>query len=65
MCADASAPKTREREMRSLLKASRGLRCDNLLLLTESEEGEESLSWHGLSGKITLRPVRSWLLENG
>ncbi len=64
VCADASAPKTREREMRSLLKASRDLGCDNLLLLTETEEGEETLNWHGMKGTITLRPIWRWLLEN-
>ena len=64
VCADASAPRTREREMRSLLKASRDLRCDNLLLLTETESGEETLNWHGFRGKITLTPIWRWLLEN-
>ncbi|MDR1009630.1 MAG: ATP-binding protein [Opitutaceae bacterium] len=64
VCADATAPKTREREMRSLLKASRELRCDNLLLLTETESGEETLNWHGMKGKVTLKPISRWLLEN-
>ena len=64
VCADASATGTREREMRALLKASQDLRCDKLLLLTEAEEREETFSWHGLSGKITLVPLWRWLLEN-
>jgi len=64
VCADATAPKTREREMRALLKASQDLRCDNLLLLTETESGDETVSWHGLKGKVTLTPVSRWLLEN-
>jgi len=64
VCADATAPKTRAREMRSLLKASQDLRCDNLLLLTESESGGETLAWHGIKRKITLAPISRWLLEN-
>jgi len=64
VCADASEPRARQREMRALLKASRDLRCDNLLLLTETEEREENFAWHGLAGKITLVPLWRWLLEN-
>lgn len=64
VCADAGAPKTREREIRSLLKASRELRCDNLILLTETESGKETLTWHGMKGTITLTPIWRWLLEN-
>jgi predicted AAA+ superfamily ATPase len=64
VCTDATAPKTREREMRSLLKASQDLRCDNLLLLTEAESGVETLKWHGAKRKITLTPISRWLLEN-
>ena len=64
VCANAGEPGTREREMRALLKASRELRCDKLLLLTEAEEGAEVFEWHGLSGKITLLPLWRWLAEN-
>ena len=64
VCTDATAPKTRDREMRALLKASQDLRCDNLQLLTETESGEETLAWHGAKRKITLAPISRWLLEN-
>ena len=64
VCVDASGDKTQEREVRGLLKASRELGCDDLLLLTESDEGVEEVSWHGMNGVIRRMPIADWLLES-
>jgi predicted AAA+ superfamily ATPase len=58
-------PKTREREVRALLKAARDLRCGNLLVLTDSIEAEEEATWHGLRGAVRLIPLWKWLLQEG
>ena len=64
VCVDAENPKTEEREIRGLLKASRALGCDNLLLLTGSTHGTQKETWHGMSGTIRRMPISDWLLEN-
>jgi predicted AAA+ superfamily ATPase len=58
---DIGGEKTRERELRSLAKASDELRCKALTVLTDDEEGEESLK----GGKtIRIKPVWKWLLDS-
>ena len=56
-------PAPKAREVRALLKASRDLGCDRLLVLTDSEEGEEAASWFGTSGTIRFLPLWRWLLD--
>ncbi len=51
--------KTRMREVRSLLKASRVVGCDKLTVLTC---GEEELEWWGLKGRVRFVPLWKWLL---
>ncbi len=63
VCKDLSDPKTRNREIRALLKASSELKCRNLLVLTESTEGKETAEWFGIRGSIRFLPVYSWLRE--
>ena len=62
VCVDAEKPKTEEREIRGLLKASRALSCDNLLLLTESQSGKQKESWHGMEGEVRRMPISDWLI---
>lgn len=64
VCYDLSALKTKEREVRALLKASRELRCRDLLVITEDREGEEEVSWFGIKRKIKYIPLWKWLLED-
>ena len=61
VCWDVSAPKTRDREVRALLKAGRELDCRDLLILTESEERVERAEWHGLKGEVRFLPLYKWL----
>ena len=50
---------TRNREIGPLLKASQELGCNNLIILTWDQEGEELVG----GKKIHLRTVWRWLLE--
>jgi len=60
---DTSDPKTRQREIRGLCKASRDLGCRDLLLLTEKEEGQSEELWEGSSYPVRAMPVWKWLTE--
>ena len=49
---------TKKREMKSLIKASKELECNNLLIITEDKEGIETLE----DKKIKYTPLWRWLL---
>jgi len=65
VCLDVDDPKTRAREVRALLKACAELKCENLLILTESAEGNERVSWFGTQGTVRYVPLWKWLLKFG
>lgn len=52
---------TKEREIRALLKASKELKCHNLLVITENKEGEKEVEWFGMKGKVKFIPLWKWL----
>ncbi len=56
---DISAEKTRKREVKGLLLATRQTKCENLLLLTDHESEEIWQDGH----KIKVQPVYEWCLE--
>jgi predicted AAA+ superfamily ATPase len=58
VCYDTSDISTKKREFDGLAKASRELRCRNLLLITYDQEGEEKIK----GKKIKLIPLWKWLL---
>ncbi len=59
VCFDVSDPGTKKREAAALLKASDDLKCTDLLVITESLEGEENVE-----GKtIVYIPLWKWLLS--
>ncbi|MFH0955994.1 MAG: ATP-binding protein [Candidatus Falkowbacteria bacterium] len=60
VCFDLSDVNTKAREIKSLIKASKELKCDNLLIITDDFEHEEKIS----SKKIKYVPLWKWLLEN-
>lgn len=64
VCYDVGDVKTREREVRALIKASEELRCNNLAVITESKESKETVEWFGTRRTITFIPLWKWLLEN-
>lgn len=59
----ASCAEMPERETKALIKASAELKCDNLLVITEQEESEKTISWFGAKRKIKFMPLWKWLLE--
>lgn len=60
ICYDTSDLGTKEREIKALLKASKGLKCKNLIMITGDKEGEEKID-----GKnVKFIPLWKWLLEN-
>lgn len=62
VCLNPEDPKTKARETRALLKASADLGCKDLLILTDSTEGEEAASWYGTEGTVRYVPLWKWLL---
>lgn len=63
VCYDISDPKTKEREIKALLKAGKELKCKKLTLITSDYEMEEKVKWFGIKGKITFVPLWKWLLK--
>lgn len=63
VCWDSRQLRTREREVRSLLKASRTLRCTQLMVITNDEERREKFSWFGIEGEVEFIPAWKWILE--
>ena len=63
VCYDPEDFNTKERELKALVKASKELMCDNLLVITWDYEGEEEFSWFGTARKIEFVPLWKWLLE--
>ena len=63
VCFETSQPKTKQREIRGLLNASKALKCDDLVILTHNEDLVEKASWYNLSETIRFIPLWKWLLE--
>jgi len=55
---DIENPKTKEREIKSLIKASKELKCSNLLIITDDYEAEEKIK----GKKIKFIPLWKWLV---
>ena len=53
--------KTKERETRALIKASKELKCNNLIVITEDYEKEENIEWFGTKRMIKFIPLWKWL----
>jgi len=63
VCWNSRQSKTREREVRALLNASRQISNPSLIVLTHNEETTEKFSWFGQEGLIRFIPAWKWLLE--
>jgi hypothetical protein len=59
VCFNTNQDKTKEREIRALMKASKELKCNNLLVITEDKDKEEIVK----NKKIIYIPLWKWLLE--
>ncbi len=51
------------REMRALLKASKEMMCEKLIILNNDAEKEEIFQWFGDTVKIQFIPLWKWLIE--
>ncbi len=60
VCYDITDYDTKKREVKALLKASKELKCKNLLVITEDKEGFEKVE----NKKIKYAPLWKWLLED-
>jgi uncharacterized protein len=63
VCWGVNQPKTLDREVMSLLKASSKLKCDRLLIITMEEEKTEEFSWFGIQRSIKFVPAWKWMLR--
>ena len=63
VCYNLENIKTKNREIRALLKARDELKCKDLLIINSEKEGEEEVEWFGMKGKIKFIPLWKWLLE--
>ena len=59
VCRNLSFIPTKERELKSLIKASDELNCSNLLVISYDYEGEEEIG----RKKIKFIPLWKWLLQ--
>lgn len=62
-CYDIQDNETKEREIRSLLKAGKELKCEKLTIITYDYEREEKKEWFGIKGTIKYIPIWKWLLN--
>lgn len=61
VCYDINKPTTNKRELRSLLKAGKELKCNDLVLINSDIEKTETVEWFGIKGKIKFLPLWKWL----
>jgi predicted AAA+ superfamily ATPase len=59
VCYNIEDLETKKREIKSLIKASEELKCNNLLVITNDKEGEEKVE----GKKIIFIPLWKWLLN--
>lgn len=60
VCSNIEEIKTRDREIKGLIKASKDLKCNDMLVITLEQEGEERYT----SKRIKFIPLWKWLLED-
>jgi len=63
VCWDMRSARTRNREIRALVRASKALACDDLVVLTAATEGEEQVEWYGTRRTIRLIPMWKWTIS--
>ncbi|MFZ2456889.1 MAG: ATP-binding protein [Candidatus Altiarchaeia archaeon] len=59
VCHNLSDEKTKKREIKGLIAASKDLRCDELMIITWDEEGVEEHA----GKKVKMVPMWKWLME--
>lgn len=64
VCYDLNDNNTKNREIRALLKSSKELNCDNLLVITGDYNEEKEEEWFGIKRKVNYVPLWKWLLND-
>lgn len=59
---DITEYRTKEREIKALLKASEELKCRDLLVITEDYEANEKITAKGKNYRVIFLPLWKWLL---
>jgi predicted AAA+ superfamily ATPase len=60
VCWDMQAAETRSREVRALIQASKALFCDDLVIITATQDSNETVAWYGTRRQIRLIPFAKW-----
>jgi len=63
VCYNLENVKTKNREIRALIKAGKELRCSNLLIITADKQGCEEVEWFGDKATIQYTSLWQWLLD--
>jgi len=63
VCYDLKNSETFDREIRALLKASKDLKCKNLVVINKDKEEILEKEWFGIKEKIKFVPLWKWCLE--
>ena len=64
VCYDLEKSDVKNREIRALIKASKELKCDNLLIITQNKEGKEKSEWFKDKAIIQFMPLWKWLINH-
>lgn len=62
VCFNIKSLETKNREIRALIKASKELKCNNLLIITEDLKKEKKIKWFDAKATIKFIPLWKWLL---
>jgi predicted AAA+ superfamily ATPase len=62
VCWDVSNERTRRRETSALLKAGTDMKCNDLLIVTNNYEAEETIKRNGVKKTVRFLPLWRWLL---
>jgi predicted AAA+ superfamily ATPase len=62
VCYNIDNLETKKREVKAILKASKELKCTNLLIITNDYESEEEQEWFGIKAKVKFVQLWKWLL---
>jgi predicted AAA+ superfamily ATPase len=63
VCWDIQQASTKDREIRALVKGSKELHCEDLLVLTQNAGGREDVEWFGQRATVRFVPLWKWLLN--
>lgn len=63
VCYELNDINTKKREIKALLKASKDLNCNKLLIINSDKDGEEEHEWFGIKQNIKFIPLWKWLLK--